>query len=381
MDIEMHNKEAELPRVVIGAGIYGLYSAQLLADKGYDVIVIETEKQHFTRASFINQVRVHLGYHYPRSLSTALKSKRYFERFCNEYKFSLAENFEKIYATSKYFSWTNDEQFEKFCINAGIPCQRVMPEKYFKPNVCDGAFITQEYAFDPKLLGDYFYANILQKDNVDMIFSDRVKQVSVENKSYFLTLESGREIRTNFAINTTYASINQILHLFGFDALKIKYELCEVILCEANSNLSNLGITVMDGPFFSIMPFGKTGYHSLTSVTFTPHQTSYDALPIFDCQERSEGTCSLFSLGNCNTCPAKPSTSWVAMEKLAKKYLNEELDFKYKESLFAIKPILMSSEVDDSRPTVIRKYREEPTFISVLSGKINTVFDLETVLL
>ena len=27
----------------------------------------------------------------------------------------------------------------------------------------------------------------------------------------------------------------------------------------------------MDGPFFSIMPFGETGLHSLTSVTFTPH--------------------------------------------------------------------------------------------------------------
>ena len=36
-------------------------------------------------------------------------------------------------------------------------------------------------------------------------------------------------------------------------------------------DLKNIGITVMDGPFFSIMPFGQTGLHSLTSVTFTPH--------------------------------------------------------------------------------------------------------------
>ncbi len=40
--------------------------------------------------------------------------------------------------------------------------------------------------------------------------------------------------------------------------------------------LKNTGITVMDGPFFSLMPFGQTGLHSLTSVTFTPHETSYD---------------------------------------------------------------------------------------------------------
>ena len=40
----------------------------------------------------------------------------------------------------------------------------------------------------------------------------------------------------------------------------------------------------------------------------------------------------------------------------------------------------MSSEVDDSRPTVIRKFSTNPTFVSVLSGKINTVYDLEEVL-
>ena len=50
------------------------------------------------------------------------------------------------------------------------------------------------------------------------------------------------------------------------------------------------------------------------------------------------------------------------------------------QSLFSMKPILMSSEIDDSRPTVIRKYSEDPTFVGVLSGKINTVYDLDEVL-
>ena len=42
-----------------------------------------------------------------------------------------------------------------------------------------------------------------------------------------------------------------------------------------------------------------------------------------------------------------------------------------------MKPILMESEIDDSRPTVIKKFSDKPTFISVLSGKINTVYDLD----
>ena len=59
----------------------------------------------------------------------------------------------------------------------------------------------------------------------------------------------------------------------------------------------------------------------------------------------------------------------------------KDYDFTYKKSLFSMKPILMSSEIDDSRPTVIRKYTSGPTFVGVLSGKINTVYDLDEVLI
>jgi hypothetical protein len=42
-----------------------------------------------------------------------------------------------------------------------------------------------------------------------------------------------------------------------------------------------------------------------------------------------------------------------------------------------MKPILKASEIDDSRPTVIKYLSQEPVFLSVLSGKINTVYDLD----
>ena len=65
------------------------------------------------------------------------------------------------------------------------------------------------------------------------------------------------------------------------------------------------------------------------------------------------------------------------MSHLADKYLLEEYSYTYRESLFSMKPILKSSEVDDSRPTAIKITGQNPTFISVLSGKINTVYDLD----
>ena len=74
-------------RIIIGAGLYGLYSALFCAKNKEKVLVLERDNEAFSRATYINQARVHMGYHYPRSLSTALKSAHYFERFCNDFGF------------------------------------------------------------------------------------------------------------------------------------------------------------------------------------------------------------------------------------------------------------------------------------------------------
>ena len=220
------------------------------------------------------------------------------------------------------------------------------------------------------------------------MFHARIDKIVKREETYEIVLADGKSYETGYVLNATYASVNQIIGKvedassggFAGEMFQIKYELCEIILCKPSEQLKDIGITVMDGPFFSIMPFGKTGLHSLTSVTFTPHATSYDGLPEFPCQGESGGFCSSRRLGNCNDCPAKPVTAFPYMANLARKYLREEYGFRYRNSLFSMKPILMSSEIDDSRPTVIRVYHKNPTFVGVLSGKINTVYDLDEVL-
>lgn len=60
--------------------------------------------------------------------------------------------------------------------------------------------------------------------------------------------------------------------------------------------------------------------------------------------------------------------------------MRPEYEFHYDHSLFSMKPILKASEIDDSRPTVVRVFSTNPTYVAVLSGKINTVYDLDEVL-
>lgn len=366
-------------KIIIGAGIYGLYAALFCAKKGEKILVLEKEEAAFKRATYINQARVHMGYHYPRSYSTAIKSAGYFERFNKDYGFCILSDFDQVYATSQNLSWTNAKEFKKFCTNANIRCDEVAPEKYFKDGMCDGAFLTTEYTYDAQILKEYFLKEIAKYDNVVIKYNVIIDAIEENNKLYEIKAKEETYV-SGYILNATYSSVNQILNKLGFEQFKIKYELCEIILCKVSEKFQKVGFTIMDGPFFSIMPFGKTGYHSLTSVAFTPHMVCHKNLPSFPCQSKSKGYCSKENLGNCNECIAKPKSAWDYMSTLAKKYLKEEYGFEYVTSLFSMKPILRASEIDDSRPTVIKIFTENPTFVSVLSGKINTIYDLDEVL-
>lgn len=373
---------ATCDKLIIGAGFYGLYSALRCGKRGQSVIVLERDGEPFMRASYINQARLHMGYHYPRSFSTATRSARYFQRFCEDYGYCLHKSFSQVYATSSLFSWTDAVEFRKFCRNAGIRCDAIDPSWYFNDGMCDGAFLTEEYSFDAQVLRDRLLEEISRLPNVSIHCNHTMDKV--DEKGGLWHVRAGElEIETPFIMNATYAGLNEVLrNAFGKadDCFRIKYEKCEIILCSVNDRLRDVGITVMDGPFFSLMPFGLTGLHSLTSVSFTPHETCYDDLAAFPCQSLVSGECRPGCLKNCNGCPERPESAWPYMSQLARKYLKEEFGFSYLKSLYSIKPILMASEIDDSRPTVIRYHSNSPVFVSVLSGKINTVYDLDEVL-
>lgn len=365
--------------LILGAGLYGLYAAQKCGAAGRRVLVLERDPAPFMRATYINQARVHMGYHYPRSYSTAIKSARYFARFCKEYDYCLHKQFDQVYATSAHFSWTNAAEFRRFCAAASIRCDDVAPGRYFNPGMCDGAFLTTEYTYDAQILKQRLLQQLAALPNVQILYGHKPEKIEQVGDAWRVTA-GDTVVTAPFLLNATYAGVNDVHAMLGLPPFQIKYEKCEIILCTVDERLKNTGITVMDGPFFSLMPFGCTGLHSLTSVTFTPHETSYDAVATFPCQQQSGGRCAPGSLYNCNECPAKPQSAWPYMSQLARKYLKQEYGFAYHSSLFSMKPILKASEIDDSRPTVVRVMNTDPMLVSVLSGKINTVYDLDEVL-
>lgn len=374
--------ERQYDYIILGAGIYGLYAATILAKKkDATIAVLEHDSDAFQRATFINQARVHNGYHYPRSLSTALKSASYFDKFNRDFDYAINSSFKKIYALARDFSYTNGEQFENFCANANVPYKEIRDSDLLNHETIENAYETQEFSFDAQKIKGRLLENLSRYPNVSIHYNTYPISVEKNDHRYHLELNALKgTMRASVIINATYASINQVIEQFGFEKFKVKYEICEIITCDVSKNLKDVGITVMDGPFFSVMPFGLTGTHSLTAVEFTPHLDSRQELPTFFCQNRNH-KCTPLHLENCNTCPARPDTAWTYMSQLAKKYLSTNVTLSYSSSYFAIKPLLKISELDDSRPTVIKQFSDDPTFISVLSGKINTIYDLDNILL
>ena len=126
----------KVDKIIFGAGMYGLYFALQCARKNQRIVVLEYDGEAFSRASYINQGKVHNGYHYPRSFATAQKSAQYFERFSHDFSFCINKQFKSIYATSNLFSWVNARQFSQFCTSIDVHCDEIDSGLYFKKGYC-----------------------------------------------------------------------------------------------------------------------------------------------------------------------------------------------------------------------------------------------------
>src|SRR5690349_4450825 len=307
-------------RLVVGAGLFGLYGALLLARPALRVAILDADQQPMMRASQVNQARVHNGYHYPRSLTTALSSVHYYRRFVRDYSDAVNTRFEQIYAIAQSQSFMSSDGFEMFCRRAGVQCDPVDPHRWFRRGAVESAYRTDEYSFDAERLRRIMTSQVTDDPRVVRYQPARMAHVDRDAEGFTVRLEDGRQLRADGILNASYAGTNQVLTLLGEEPLSLKYELCEIVLTHVSDELQGVGLTVMDGEYFSLMPYGLSGFHSLTSVGFTPHRVSHDVTPHFVCQERNP-SCNDVALDNCSFCPEAPASSCPFVSQMTRRYL------------------------------------------------------------
>src|SRR5260364_371776 len=96
-------QDAPVDALVIGGGFYGAAIAVYLArQRGLKrVLLVEREAALLARASHRNPARVHNGYHYPRSLTTAYRSRVHSPKFVQRWPQAIQRDFTALYAIAR----------------------------------------------------------------------------------------------------------------------------------------------------------------------------------------------------------------------------------------------------------------------------------------
>lgn len=355
--------------LVVGGGFYGCSIALALKQdlRLSRVRLIERESSLMARASYANQARLHNGYHYPRSLTTAVRSRINLPRFAEQYRDCVVDDVESLYAVARRNSKVSARQFAKFCGQIGADIRPAPPSltRLFDDRAIEAVFLVTEYAFDAAKLRAQVESELMAA-GVEIQPSAQVRRVTLDDSASIhveIDTDAGEQAATaDWVFNCTYARLNHVDGLQHGGA-RLKLEITELALVEVPVELSTLAVTVMDGPFFSTLPFPDRGLHSLSHVRYTPH---------FSWTPADAGNADPYAVLAAYDKPSRAGR----MIRDAARYLPCLADVKPVDSLFEVKTILLANEVDDGRPILFEQHPDHARCYNVLGGKIDNVYDI-----
>ncbi|RYY56135.1 MAG: NAD(P)/FAD-dependent oxidoreductase [Chitinophagaceae bacterium] len=240
--------------LVIGGGIFGTSAASLLADKDVHVDLVESQNDILKVASRVNHNRVHLGYHYLRSIETAEQSLEGLLSFLFHFGSAVVYQFPNYYAIAKEGSKTNTAQFLAFCERVGIGFDEEMPpDNLFNRSALESCFRVPEPVYDHLLLKKIMKKK-LQHPNINVYLNTNcVGLKHMSDGTFEAKLSTGTKTY-DVVLNCTYSNINQINSFLDIPEKRLLYE--DVIIPVFKYPSPAFGLTVMDGPFCSVMPRG-----------------------------------------------------------------------------------------------------------------------------
>lgn len=351
------------PIVVIGGGFYGCSIAEFLASRGARVLLIERERELLGRSSYVNQARLHGGYHYPRSFGTAYRSRLNFPRFLRDYREAIATDFVALYAIARANSKVSARQFETFCRNIEAPIRRAGNRyaRLFNPHLVEAVYQVEEYVFDAAVLR-HVLAERLRRAGVDVRTGCAATGVwQPERNAIEVAFADGSAVVASRVFNCSYSGLNALRGVRP-TINRLKHEITEMALVELPAELSGISITLMDGPFFSFMPFPDRKLSTLSHVRYTPHARWL---------EHTEGvldpyaTLELF----------EKRTRFPHMARDAMHYVPAVGGMIYRDSLFEVKTTLLRNETDDGRPILFETSGTGHRITAVLGSKLDNVYD------
>jgi len=347
---------------VIGGGFYGSYLALFLREGGLDVRLYEREADLLLRASANNQARVHAGYHYPRDLLTAYRSFVNLPRFVAEFRPAIFDAFTALYCIAAQGSKISAPAFAATFEKMGAPIRPAARhfQSLFDPDLIDAVFEVTEPVFDAARLRDML-RDRLSAAEVKLCLDHDIARIEPAPAGRYRLQDRARGALepVDLVFNCTYGDTNRILRGSDLPAVSVTRELAEIALVEVPASLRGIGITVMDGPFFSVQPLPGRGLHTLSHVRYTPHRAWRD----------TDGAAAIRD-------SAEFASNYPYMIRDAARYMPGLADCVQRGTMVEIKAVLDRNEANDGRPILFREEAAMPRVYTVVGAKIDNIYDL-----
>jgi hypothetical protein len=332
--------------LVIGGGLYGSYLASLLS-RNKKVLLIDKNISLMRKASFANQTRIHEGTHYLKSMETAFASKIYSNKLKNAFPEIVVKNSEHFYVLPDEYNAINKEEFLEKCELLSVSTNKVESQILSIPH---SVYSVVEDNYDPSILRNSIIKKFNSK-NLEIKLSTYVTAVVRKENEFIVTLSDNSKIIARNVYNSTYANINELNQLFDLPLMNTVSEFVEIPLI-FHEKFSKKALTIIDGPYLSLTPFGSSKLHNLTSVIYSHHSVSSSA--------KNRETYINFVL-----------------KQFEVMLLPEFQDYSYHGSLLSEKITLLFENSDDARPLVIKKYEN---YTQILGTKVGNILEMDDVI-
>jgi predicted dehydrogenase/glycine/D-amino acid oxidase-like deaminating enzyme len=361
-------RHRDRPRIaVIGGGVFGLAAAVELAALG-DVTIFERNADVMAEASFANQWRHHGGFHYPRSPDQVREIVDCRPAFEAEYGAAIQRTHPAWFCTSAHGRVIPRERYLAACRANGLDFTIEPPPA----DAVDAREVSACVRVDEGVY-DFLRLRALMRDRVladprialrlhrtvagAAIGSDGVKllRVHAPGPAGAAAAAAGTAAggdaceRFDYVVNATYANLNRLPHWLGFPLLPLRFHFDELLLVRLP--LRQMSVSIIDGPFTSLVGTGQEGLFILSHAIDSSHSSviTDDGLPP----------------------PWPPSRSnRDNMLRHARQYLPVLAHAEVVESRYAFRAVPARAADFDARPTVVVEHGFGCW--SVLGGKVLT---------
>jgi glycine/D-amino acid oxidase-like deaminating enzyme len=335
--------------IVVGGGLFGLTAALRLARR-YETLVLEEQADVLLGASYVNQNRLHSGFHYPRSLETALESIDAYESFEARFREALRPH-ENYYAVAAEGSETSPDEYDAFL--AELRAARGLeyelcpsPPWILRPKQIAATYRVYEPVIDMTLVREDLKREVAAAERLTVRTGSKALELLADEPLTVRTADSTLTARA--VVNTAYGNLNW--HRRPASP-RLEVQLVEMVELRSEERIP--GITVVDGPFCAILPLGfsDSGYW-FYSVNYGVHARVVSSGPV----EFREPFYS----------------NWERMRAQADRYFTFADRLTKVASWFTPRTFLADPEVErtKARPSVVEEL--EPGLVQVLGGKLVT---------